>query len=90
MKAEIESIFKNLRHDKNHHLGLGDIRLTIAQQEEIIKLFRSPNGLDKDKLIHDVFEMIKSDIFCNNDPDNIVKDWLNKTSVKIADYILGL
>jgi len=27
--------FKELRFDKNHHLGLGDVRLTIAMQEEI-------------------------------------------------------
>ena len=27
--------FKALRFDENHHLGLGDIRLTIGQQEEI-------------------------------------------------------
>jgi len=30
--------FRQLRFDKNHHLGLGDIRLTIAQQEEICDL----------------------------------------------------
>jgi hypothetical protein len=27
--------FKELRHDPSHHLGLGDVRLTIRQQEEI-------------------------------------------------------
>lgn len=30
--------FHTLRFDPNHHLGLGDIRLTIAQQEEIIQM----------------------------------------------------
>lgn len=34
----IRECFKQLRFDKNHHLGLGDIRLTIAQQEEICDL----------------------------------------------------
>lgn len=34
----IAEYFKKLRFDKNHHLGLGDIRLTIAQQDEIIQL----------------------------------------------------
>ena len=29
--------FKKLRFDKNHHLGLGDIRLTRAMQDEIIE-----------------------------------------------------
>lgn len=27
--------FKAMRHDKSHHLGLGDIWLTVAQQDEI-------------------------------------------------------
>jgi hypothetical protein len=30
--------FHKLRFDPKHHLGLGDIRLTIAQQEEIIEI----------------------------------------------------
>ena len=35
----IEEYFERLRFDPNHHTGLGDIRLTIAQQEEIIQMF---------------------------------------------------
>ena len=35
---DIRECFKQLRFNKNHHLGLGDIRLTIAQQEEICEL----------------------------------------------------
>ena len=27
--------FKELRYDPDHHLGLGDVRLTIAQQDAI-------------------------------------------------------
>ena len=34
----IREYFKQLRFDKDHHLGLGDIRLTISQQEEICDL----------------------------------------------------
>lgn len=34
----LRKCFEELRFDKNHHLGLGDIRLTIAQQEEICEL----------------------------------------------------
>ena len=30
--------FHTLRFDPKHHLGLGDIRLTVAQQEEIIEM----------------------------------------------------
>ena len=32
-----EEYFKELRFNTNHHLGLGDVRLTIAQQEELVK-----------------------------------------------------
>jgi hypothetical protein len=35
---DIRKCFEQLRFDKNHHLGLGDIRLTIGQQEEICEL----------------------------------------------------
>lgn len=35
---DIRKCFEQLRFDENPHLGLGDIRLTIAQQEEICKL----------------------------------------------------
>ena len=31
----IEAYFAKLRLTKKHHLGLGDIRLTLAQQEDI-------------------------------------------------------
>lgn len=37
---EIENYFYKLRFDKNHHLGLGDIRLTVAQQDELVALFK--------------------------------------------------
>lgn len=32
----LENYFKKLRFNKKYHLGLGDIRLTIGQQEKII------------------------------------------------------
>ena len=35
---DLRKFFEQMRFDKNHHLGLGDIRLTIAQQEEICEL----------------------------------------------------
>lgn len=38
-RQKIKSIFDQLKHDPNHHLGLGDIRLTVGQQDEIINLF---------------------------------------------------
>lgn len=35
---EIKAFFEKLRHDPNHHLGLGDIRLTLGQQVDLIKM----------------------------------------------------
>ena len=32
----MKEYFRKLRFDKNHHLGLGDVRLTIGMQEELI------------------------------------------------------
>jgi hypothetical protein len=36
----MEEYFRKLRFSKEHHLGLGDIRLTIAQQEELTTLHK--------------------------------------------------
>lgn len=35
---DIRKCFEQLRCDKNHSLGLGDIRLTLSQQEQICEL----------------------------------------------------
>lgn len=35
---DIRKCFELLRLDKNHHLGLGDIRLTKVEQDEICEL----------------------------------------------------
>jgi len=36
---DIDTYFKELRFNENYHLGLGDIRLTIGQQKEIVDEF---------------------------------------------------
>ena len=42
MKTEvIGRYFRRLRFNKAHHLGLGDIRLTMGQQEMIITYLKS-------------------------------------------------
>ena len=33
--SEVKELFKRLRFDKNHHLELGDVWITIGQQKEI-------------------------------------------------------
>lgn len=35
---EIRDYFEKLRLDPDHHLGMGDIRLTMGQQEEILEM----------------------------------------------------
>lgn len=35
---DIRKYFEQLRFDKDHHLGMGDIRLTTGMQEEICEL----------------------------------------------------
>ena len=32
---ELAEYFRSLRHNANFHLGLGDVRLTLAMQEEV-------------------------------------------------------
>lgn len=36
---DIKAFFRKLRFDNNHHLGLGDVHLTLGQQEDIIAAF---------------------------------------------------
>ena len=47
-----KELFKRLRFDKNHHLELGDVWITIGQQEEIVfefeKLEKEVEALKKD------------------------------------------
>lgn len=42
-RQKVSDYFEKLRFDRAHHLGLGDIRLTMAQQEELLEL-----GFDTD------------------------------------------
>lgn len=42
---EAERYFEKLRFDETNHLGMGDIRLTIGQQDKIIK--NITKGLEK-------------------------------------------
>jgi len=44
-KTFLEVYFLKLRHDKKYHLGLGDVRLTIAMQEEIVSSLSKETSL---------------------------------------------
>lgn len=45
--GELRDYFEKLRFDPNHHLGMGDIRLTMGQQEEILKMLEDEALQDK-------------------------------------------
>ncbi len=36
----VDEYFRKLRFSSSHHQGLGDIRLTMGQQDEIVELLR--------------------------------------------------
>ena len=38
IRVMVEEYFKQCRFDSDSHLGLGDIRLTIGMQEEILEM----------------------------------------------------
>lgn len=41
----VGKLFAEMRHDKAHHLGLGDIRLTIGQQDKILCAIRQGRAI---------------------------------------------
>ena len=49
-RTDLWEYFAKLRHDPKHHLGLGDIRLTMAQQQEVLDLATGVNPLTDDDL----------------------------------------
>lgn len=43
---EVSEYFRKLRMDDNHHLGLGDVRISAAQQTEIVVLIEKQIPID--------------------------------------------
>jgi hypothetical protein len=39
--SDVEALFHKLRHSRHHHIGLGDVRLTLAQQEALAYKFEA-------------------------------------------------
>jgi len=39
-KFDLDDYFEKLRFDKRFHLGLGDIRLTLSMQDDLVNIFR--------------------------------------------------
>lgn len=46
----LEQFFARMRFDEKHHLGLGDIRLSIGQQEELVSLYGNLQTENEDNL----------------------------------------
>ena len=42
--AKVERYFENCRFDDKLHLGLGDIRMTIGMQEEVLRMIAKATG----------------------------------------------
>lgn len=81
-REELKSIFDALRNDPQHHLGLGDIRLTIAQQDAILDLFPfKDNPLlpaeGAEEILDDIAARIDSSVLSDN-RDMIKEFYRNK------------
>ena len=63
-----------MRHNPKHHLGLGDIRLTIAQQDNIINFLL---GLQKEIDNVNIRKMGKTTRQIENAPPNAIYIWVN-------------
>ena len=48
-----KALFKRLRFDKDHHLGMGDIRLTSGQQDALENTFEA-----KEKKIEELKDIV--------------------------------
>ena len=67
--ALLREYFQKLRNDEKHHFGLGDIRLTIAEQEECCDLVymeeQKLQSMDKESILQEAIDLlgeINSDI----------------------------
>ncbi len=72
----IRDEFNALRFDSAHHLGLGDIRLTIAQQEDIAARVEAAEA-EVQRLrqgLWDCFREAGGDTDGNDTPDALVSD----------------
>ena len=47
----LEKYFEKLRNSGEFHLGLGDVRLTLGQQEAIVDIVNTMCELDSDRFI---------------------------------------
>lgn len=66
-REELKSIFDALRNDPQHHLGLGDIRLTIAQQDEILAMFSPlPPAEGAEEILASIVESLGEPINIHN------------------------
>jgi hypothetical protein len=64
--TELEQFFLKLRFDKAHHLGLGDVRLSLGQQDELIAVLRaSPSEAPREGMVTVPKEVLEFYTFCD-------------------------
>lgn len=59
---KIERYFRELRFDKKHHLGFGDVRLTVAQQDEIVAMNGGEVSSDAANDLHKRLDIIAAEL----------------------------
>lgn len=68
---QLSMIFSQLRQDKNYHLGLGDIRLTVGQQEDIIRFVsENTSQISPDAINFEVFAIKNGEAFIGFNSEN--------------------
>lgn len=64
---DVEALFQKLRNSKRHHIGLGDVRLTLAQQEALAYKFEAlRQWIDGTGAQHDICTRRILGKVCNN------------------------
>ena len=80
-RSELEKYFLKLRFDPSHHLGLGDIRLTLGQQDELLAMCAVPEDVRIKAIIGELAAIADAcaDLHQNRNRDNgdAIMQWDN-------------
>ena len=79
----LEKCFETLRHDPRFHLGLGDIRITQAMQEEIARL------VERQKIEFAIRELMWANVLIPFE-DKYAKDCIYEKSNELKEKLSKL
>jgi hypothetical protein len=68
----VADYFDKLRRDDNHHLGLGDVRLTLGQQEDVVQMAaraQPASVADVPQDVREEYEIFRNDLKRYSDGD---------------------